>query len=137
VPGWMPAVLLALLVILVFTIVMIKPLVLYHPSEWPPARLVTISLVFPSGSVPSDFDERACKLEVRNREGRKRTSPPLQLVFGPGGWTMRLDENVVDSDSIRVELVDTDGNEWVVRPFAPYHKEIRPELKQHSSRRAE
>jgi hypothetical protein len=137
VPGWMPAGLLVLLLILIFAIVMINPLALYHPSEWPPARSVTVSLIFPSESVPSDFNEVDSTLEVRDKQGHKRRSPPLQLVFGPGGWTMRLDENVVDSDSVRVELVDHDGNEWIVRPFAAYHTEVRPELKRYNSRMVE
>lgn len=120
---WAPIGLLGLLLVGVFVIVLYKPLALYHPSDWPKTPL-TVNLVFPIEPIEVDLNIEQCVLEVRDKEGRRKHSRTPNLTLGYGGWSFQL-EDIEPSDSIRLELIEHNGQEWRVNPFAPYETEAK------------
>lgn len=118
IPVLAPVGVLGVLVAGVFAIVWKKPLVLYHPKDWPKA--VTVNLLFPIEAIQVDLDVKQCILEIRDREGREKPKVTPNLKWDRGGWTFQLPEDVVDTDSVRLELVEHNGRKWKVKPFPPY-----------------
>lgn len=114
VPMWAPIGLLGLLVAGVFVIVWVKPDALYRP------KTVTVSLLFPIEAIEVDLDIEQCTLEIRDERGRKRRAGTPNLTFGFGGWSFQLPQDVKPSDSVRLELVESNGRRWKVNPLAPY-----------------
>lgn len=123
---WAPLVFLGLLVAGVFAIIWKKPLVLYHPSDWPVQKKnMIINMLFPIDAYKVNLNIQRCTFEVRDLGGKsKRTGTP-NLTFGNGGWSFQLTEDVEPYDSVRLELVEHSGQRWRVNPFSPYEKEVK------------
>jgi hypothetical protein len=122
---WPPLILLAALVAAFLIVILVKPLALYHPADWPAkANSVTVCLVFPVQAIDLDFDTDQCLVEVRDLRGRRRFKGGAGIVLGHGGWTVRLSEDIEPSDSVRLELRERNGDRWTAGPFAPYERSI-------------
>ena len=116
-----PIILLALLILCVFSIVLIKPLALYHPKDWPArGKITTVVLVFPVEAIQVDLDINQCILEIRYKNGKIKSPGTPNLTFGNGGWAFQLREEVEPSDSIRLELIENSGRKWRINPFTPH-----------------
>ena len=123
---WVPVGILGFLIVCVFAIILVKPLALYHPKDWPAQKkTVTVNLIFPIESIQVDLDINQCALEVRDQEGRRKHMGTPNLTFGHGGWSFRLIEKVEPFDSVRLELIERNGRKWRVNPFAPYETEAK------------
>jgi hypothetical protein len=121
-----PIILLGLLCVGVSAIVILKPLALYHPSEWAAADKknvrVTVALTFPDGIQPFevDFDTEKCVIDVRDMLNQARYKGPPNTIFGEGGWALRLPDTIEPGDNVRLNLADTQGRRWRVNPFNPF-----------------
>jgi len=121
VPIVFPVLLFGMLIVVVSAIAVIKPLALYHPSDWPKKSTpVTVNLVFPIKPIDVDLEVGKCVLEVRDVTGRVKPNVVPSLTFDHGGWSLNLTEDVEASDSVRLELVEHSGRKWRVKPFTPY-----------------
>lgn len=126
VPMWAPFLLLGLLIACVFSIVIIKPHALYHPSDWPTmGKVISVNLIFPIDTISVDLDIEECILEVRDKVGQNKYEGTPNITFGHGGWSLKLMEDIEPSDSVRLELVEASQRKWRVNPFAPYEKEVK------------
>ncbi len=124
-PLWAPLALLALLVAAVFAVMIIKPLALYHPNDWPkseppvfkPLKRVRLRVRGKPRFSESD-DYRA----VYTVTGESRDSRPPEkeqnAVRDPPYLALEL-ENVYPDDVIRVTIVDVNdpGLMWEIPPF--------------------
>jgi len=116
-----PIILFALLILCVFSIILIKPLALYHPKDWPArGKIMTVTLVFPIEAIQVELDINQCILEIRDKNGKIKPPGTPNLTFGHGGWAFQLSEEVEPSDSIRLELIENNGRKWRVNPFTPH-----------------
>jgi hypothetical protein len=121
-----PIIVLGLLCGGMIVIVILKPLALYHPSEWPKTDgtgvSVTVTLVFPVGIKPFevDFETEKCRIEVRDMLNEERYSGTPNVTRGEGGWALRLPHMVEPGDNVRLSLIDTDERRWRVSPFNPF-----------------
>lgn len=121
-----PIVILGLLCTSVSAIVILKPLALYHPSEWATADKkslgLTVALTFPDGIEPFevDFDTEKCLIDVRNMLNQERYKGSPNITFGEGGWALRLPDMIQPGDNVRLSLFDTQGRRWRVNPFNPF-----------------
>ena len=118
VPWWAPTLILVLVIVLVFTAMMINPLALIHPSEWPTPS--TVPLIFSSDgqridSYQVDLDEEKCQLTVRSKTGNQRYKGPANLVCPHGQWSFRVPKRVKPSDDVSLRLVETNKREWRVK----------------------
>jgi hypothetical protein len=114
---WAALGVLVLLVLLVAAIVVFKPDALYGP-----AKRVTVNLVFPD-PIEVELDAANCLLEVSDNQNRVKLKCPPDLVWEPGGWTLRLGDVDV-SDGVRLDLVEHNARRWRVNRFAPYQKSV-------------
>jgi hypothetical protein len=115
---WAPLVLLGLVVVLVFVIVIWKPLSLYDPKDWPQRR--EAKLVFPGLEAPPDFDVSKCTLTRRDIDGREKPKVIPNLTLDQGAWVFPLPADVEDTDSVLVELFDKGNGKWKAGPFQPF-----------------
>ena len=124
-PWGVPAGLLALLIVSVFLIAFFRPKALYHPSDWPKPRNLTVTLVFPVDPFGVDLDTDKGVLDIRDKRGKPRHRVRPNLVFGHGGWVFELPDDLEPSDSIRLQLWENTGAGWKTNPFAPYQTETK------------
>lgn len=117
---WAPVVLLGILIVCVFIILMTKPHVLY-----PPRKRVTVKIVFPIKSRDVSLNVEECWLVIRDETGRKKARVHPNCTQGHDLWTFQLPEDIIDTDSARLELVDRTGRRWRVEPFPPYETEVK------------
>jgi hypothetical protein len=76
-------------------------------------------LIFPNEGAEVDLVRESCVLEVRDAGGKTLRSTP-DIVWGPSGyWAVRL-RDVEETDTLRLELIDSVGRRWNVRAFLPY-----------------
>ena len=123
---WAPLGLLGALFAAVTLIALFKPLVLYHPSDWPVThKPVTVCVLFPADSADVDLDIEKCLLEVRDKLGQSKQKNIPNLVFGHGGWVFQVAETVEPTDSVRLELMEVNGRRWRVKPFPPYEARVQ------------
>jgi len=121
-----PIGLLLVLIVGVITIVMVKPLALYHPADWPKSTpkpvVMVVTLIFPEGIAPFevDFDTETCTIDVRDIFNQQKYQGPPNITRGEGGWALRLPQSLEEGDNVRLSLVDTDGGSWRVSPFNPF-----------------
>lgn len=125
VPMLAPVILLGILIACVFAIVLIKPYALYHPKDWPMReKRMTVKLIFPIEPIEVDLDAEKCILEIRDEEGHKKPQVTPNLTLGHGGWSFQLPDDVLDTDSVRLELVEYNEGKWKVRPFPPFETTV-------------
>lgn len=118
---WAPVVLLGILIVCVFIILMTgKSHVLY-----PPRKRVTVKIIFPIKSRDVSLNVEECWLVIRDETGRKKARVHPNCTRGIGLWTFQLPEDIINTDSARLELVDRTGRRWTVEPFPPYETEVK------------
>jgi hypothetical protein len=132
---WAPIVLLGLLIVGVFVIAWFRPLALYHPRDWPKkGKGVTVKLLFfdeevktpnPIEPINVDLDVQQCGLMIKDERGRRKSKATPNLIWSQGGWTLRLPEDIVDTDGVYLELVERSGRVWEPKPFTPYETQVR------------
>lgn len=126
VPMLAPVILLAILILCVFSIILIKPHALYHPKDWPArGKVTTVNLLFPIEAIQVDLNIDQCILEIRDKTGKIKHKGTPNLTFGHGGWAFKLSEEVNPSDSVRLELIENNRRKWRVNPFAAYEIEAK------------
>jgi len=134
-PMWMPISILGLLVVCVFVIMYKKPMALYPPEYWETKKRMNVKLLFhprnleePMEAIDVDLNVIECELKVRDEQNQARSMPVPKLTLGHGGWTFQLPEDVVDTDSIRLELIEHNSKKWKVISFPPYETNVRAML---------
>lgn len=114
---WMPFLIVALVLVLVFVLAIVKPAAVGIQQITPqPDRYVT--MMFPNNTVV-DFDDESGELWVKPRRGKK-----IKTIFTPtnneeGGWYHTLPDFVRLTDQIRICVTDTTGQKWRTRTFVP------------------
>ena len=125
VPWQAPVALLVIVLVLFSGVVIFKPDALYAPG---PKTPLTISLVFPPETRVQLAVEK-CTIEVRDLEGKPR-EPKIRTANLTQDvakiWSVRLGSDVRLDDSVRLELIDEDGERWRVNPFLPYVNTQQP-----------
>ena len=121
---WAPLALLGFLIVGVFVIVMFKPLVLYHPSEWPVEKRMKAYLLFPTEAIKVNLEVRDCRLYARDKNGCEKPAVTPNLVFDHGAWSFLLPANIDDTDSVRLELTEKGNRKWNTKPFTPYDTNV-------------
>jgi hypothetical protein len=135
IPLWAPIALLGFLIVCVFAIVMIKPLALYHPSDWPVSeKRMKAKLKFPVQPIEVDLFIEGCILMIRDQNGRMKPEVTPNLVFDHGGWSVLLPKDVVETDSVQLTLIEGEKDtetgkvkvrrQWKVKPFPPYQTDV-------------
>jgi hypothetical protein len=124
---WAPFIVFVILLLFVFIITMTKPRALYNPRDLPSEKFVTIKVLFPDHLKPIDvdIDGDKCQLLIRDKHSRPKSERNLSLLLGSGGWYFRLLEEVENSDSVRLEIVERNGRRWEVKPFDPYETVVQ------------
>ena len=122
---WAPILLLALLILCLTIIVLINPKALFHPRDWPLERHVKVILRFPQGINPINIDLMSdnCTLEIRDLHGRKKLITKPELRIGQDVWYLLL-ADVEPTDSVRLELVDSNNQRWKILPFDPFETRV-------------
>jgi hypothetical protein len=123
-PWLAPTILIYLVVIIVTVLALVRPNALHPPSNPvvsnPPEHSllrVTLDCGFERSLV---FDVPQCLMTVfdHRRQVRYTGCPNLHLTT-MGFWQFELRMPLSIGDSIQVDLVDQQGREWIVHPFAP------------------
>lgn len=115
---WAPIGVLVLLIACVFVISWKKPWALV------PRKVITVNLDFPIEPIQVELNVNQCLFKVRDMRGKtKRTGTP-NLIFGNGGWSFQLTEDIESSDSVHLELVEN-KRRWRVNPFLPYETTVK------------
>ena len=137
VPMWAPVILLALLIAGVFAMVYLNPLALYHPSDWPRTRDVTLlffevtkedwrekekKMPQPLAAYMVDLDAEQCKMVIR-RKGHKETVG-AHVAPGASDWVVQLPADVIDTDRVDLELVERSGRKWRTAAFQVYGRQV-------------
>ncbi len=118
IPWWAPTLILVLVIILVFTAMIINPLALIHPSEWPTPS--TVPLIFSSNgqridSYHIDLDEEKCLLTVRSKTGSQRYKGLVNLICPYGQWAFRVPKRIKHSDDVSLWLIEKNSRKWRVK----------------------
>jgi len=119
---WIPLALLGLLVIAVFFITKENVLALYHPDDWPQRKKVYV--LFKDKTMPPDLNISKCKLIKRDTAGHEKPKMIPNLRLDNGGWSFLLPPDVVETDSVRLILFDTNDVSWTVAPFPPFESTV-------------
>ncbi len=114
---WMPFLLMALVIILVFVLAIIKPetvgvqQITKHPE-------IIVTMKFPEN--PNvNFDDDCGELSIK-KTGKKKTKETFTPTANEeGGWYHSLPNHVTPGDQIRINLNDTTGTRWRTKPFIP------------------
>ena len=91
----------------------------YYESRGREKRM-TVKLEFPIQPIDVDLDIKQCVLEIRDEKGHEKPRITPNITWGHGGWTFQLPEDIIDTDSVRLELVEHNQRKWKVKPFPPY-----------------
>lgn len=112
-----------LYILCVFYIIYKKPRSLYPIKKEPKQqKTMTIVLQFPiDNSNEMEFKEDDCFFVVNDIANREKLKEKLNLKLGPGNqWFFNLNSDLEATDSVSVEIVENNGQMWVVKKFTPY-----------------
>jgi hypothetical protein len=114
---WMPFLIIAIVIVLVFVLAIIKPDAVGLKQKILQAERY-VTMMFPKSAIV-DFDDDSGELWVKPRRGKK-----TKIIFTPtnneeGGWYHTLPDFVKLTDQIRICVIDTTGQKWRTKTFVP------------------
>lgn len=87
-------------------------------GEW--GSKVDVNMAFNDADfLDLDFEPSKCRYKVHDWSGKEIDEGNVHPILGQGGWAVKIPVVVTSDQSLSLELVSSNGDQWVVRPFLP------------------